>query len=250
MTSDKRGAARAAAPLLGLALGALALAACTDWAGYDLDKAYDAVPQLSTMRNSVVPDPYAMPRAAPEHSVPSESPAGDVPAHFTQAQLDSAAATLTNPHPAASAEVLARGKLKFEQNCAACHGPAGHGDGPVVTGAGKFPYAPSLVAGTALQRSDGYIYGIIAVGRGFMPPYGERVRHEDRWAIVSYVRTLQGSRANPQTPNPGPSAPGAAAAAQAGAPTTPATATQPPAPAGTPTTTSPAGGTPGGQGPR
>lgn len=39
--------------------------------------------------------------------------------------------------------------------------------------------------------SDGYIYGIIRVGRGLMPPWGHQVSHFDRWNIVNYVRVLQ-----------------------------------------------------------
>ena len=33
---------------------------------------------------------------------------------------------------------------------------------------------------------------MIRYGRGVMPRYGDKVyRHEDRWAIVNYVRKLQ-----------------------------------------------------------
>lgn len=174
------------------ALSPLLLAGCTDWAGYDLDYAYDPVPALATMRRSVGFDPYEMPRLPPEHSVPVAGPYGAAPGPFTQAQLDSVGATLTNPFAGgASPEVLARGEALFAAQCSVCHGPAGAGDGPIV-GGGKFPFSVPVNAGAAVARSDGYLYGVIAVGRGLMPPYGEKLAHEDRWAVVSYVRQLQG----------------------------------------------------------
>jgi mono/diheme cytochrome c family protein len=194
-----------------LALAALActvLPACTDWAGYDLDVASGKVPQLANMRRSVVPDPYEMPRLPAEHSIPSGNPMGDVPERFTGAQLDSVAPTLANPYAGgAPAAVLARGAAMFNNNCMVCHGPQGAGNGPVVQPArdsagksfGRFPGAPAINGAQTAGRSDGYIYAVIAAGRGLMPPYGERVPHLDRWAVVEYVRTLQAaSGAAPQ----------------------------------------------------
>jgi mono/diheme cytochrome c family protein len=192
-----------------LAAALAALPACTDWAGYDLDRASGAVPAFSTMRDDVTPDPYQMPREPVPGTVPTQHPLGDVPAPYTQAALDSIAPTLTNPLPR-SAQVLARGKLQYERNCSVCHGANGNGQGSVVNAQTKFPYAPALNAGAALARSEGYVYAVIDVGRGLMPPYGNRITHLDRWAIVHYVRQLQGGAAQ--------SAPAAAPAGPAAAP--------------------------------
>lgn len=175
-------------------------AACTDWAGYDLDRASGAVPAFSTMRDDVSPDPYQMPREPVPGTVPTVHPLGDVPAPYTQSQLDSIAPTLTNPLPR-SAQVLARGKLQYDRNCSVCHGALGDGQGTVINAQTKFPYAPALNAGPSQARSDGYLYGVIDVGRGLMPPYGNRITHLDRWAIVHYVRQLQGTL---ETQNPPP----------------------------------------------
>src|SRR5688572_15854237 len=183
-----------------MAAALLATAACTDWAGYDLDKASGAVPAFSTMRDDVSPDPYQMPREPVPGTVPTQHPLGDVPAPYTQAALDSIAPTLTNPLPR-SAQVLARGKLQYERNCSVCHGAPGDGQGTVNNAQSKFPYAPALNAGPTQARSDGYIYAVIDQGRGLMPPYGTRITHLDRWAIVHYVRQLQGTL---ETQNPPP----------------------------------------------
>lgn len=211
-----------------LALGVMAAPGCTDWAGYDVDVAAGKVPQLATMRRSVIPDPYEMVRLPPEGSVPVASPMGDLPAPFTQLQLDSVGAVLRSPLEPTQ-QVLERGRLMYAQNCSVCHGPQGAGNGTVVAPT-KFPYAPAINGAPTRARSDGYLYGVVAVGRGLMPPYGERLTHADRWAVVHYLRQLQGNPTPPATlmpqesgvpvsPDSAAGNPANAAAAQPGAPT-------------------------------
>jgi len=172
------------------AVGSLALAGCTDAAGYDLDVAMGKVPWLATMRKGVQLAPYEMPRLPAEGTVPIVNPHGDAPPPFTQFQLDSVGATLRNPFPVTEA-FLARGEVEYERNCTVCHGTGGAGDGPVV-GPNKFPFAPPVNGAATQARSDGYIYGVVRVGRGLMPAYGTRMTEADMWATVAYVRRLQG----------------------------------------------------------
>jgi mono/diheme cytochrome c family protein len=103
---------------------------------------------------------------------------------------------LVNPVPA-TAESLARGKVVYERMCGICHGPAGNPqEAPILP---KLPpmIAFPLASGGALIRSDGYLFGMIAVGRGIMPPYGHQVAYWDRWNVVNYIRQLQGRVAAP-----------------------------------------------------
>ena len=91
-----------------------------------------------------------------------------------------------------TAEVLERGEVLYLQYCVMCHGEEGAGDGPVV-GENRLPPLPTLnllSERVMNDLSDGYIWGMIANGRGVMPSY-RRVPHEDRWQIVEYVRELQ-----------------------------------------------------------
>ena len=228
---------------LAAALSAFGLAACTDWAGYDLDVASGKVPQLANMRRSVIPDPYAMPRLPAPNAVPSESPMGVTPAHFTSDKLDSVAATLRNPYSGgAPAPVVARGQAVFQNNCYVCHGPEGAGNGPVVQPAkgangqmySRFPGAPAINGQVTAAKADGYIYAVVAAGRGLMPPYGPRLTEGDRWAVVEYVRALQ-ARAGQAPQRAGAAAPATAAPATAPVtappPATPAANTPAPAPA-------------------
>ena len=207
----------------GLGIAALTLTGCTDAAGYDLDYIIGRASILSTMRRSVSYEAQQLPRLPAPGSVPLSAGNGEMLPTFTQTQLDSVGAALTNPFPV-TPELIERGEVVFQNQCFVCHGAQGAGNGPVV-GPGKFPMGPSLVDGTALARSDGYIYGIIRVGRGLMPSYAERINHADRWAVVAYVNQLQGLAGGAAAPAPVPAAdaaPAAPAQAPAAAPAAPA----------------------------
>jgi len=166
------------------------LGGCTDVAGYDLDMALGKIPWIGTMRQQVKVRPYELPRLPAEGTVPAFSPRGDAPP-FTQAELETVAAAMSNPVPA-TPEALARGEAQYLRNCAVCHGPGGAGDGPVVA-PGRFPFATPIGAGTpSAGHSDGYLFGVLRVGRGLMPAYGDRMSQADLWSVVHYMRRLQG----------------------------------------------------------
>jgi mono/diheme cytochrome c family protein len=95
---------------------------------------------------------------------------------------------LANP-VVADAASLARGEVMYLRSCAPCHGAAGDGVGP-VTARGIPPF--DLRTDQVQAYPDGYLYGIIRVGRGLMPAYGHQLTEFDRWHIVNYVRQLQG----------------------------------------------------------
>lgn len=173
-----------------------------------LDYVWDKFTVTSTLRESVSYDRYEMPRLPAEGTVPVVNPNGDVGPPFTQAELPTVAAALPNPLPA-TPEVIARGKYVYQNQCVVCHGATGQGDGPVI-GPNKFPYAPPVVGPQASGYSDGYLYGIIRVGRGLMPAYGSRIPEPERWALVHYLRVMQqgGDVAQPMPPNWQPVPPG------------------------------------------
>jgi len=164
-----------------------------------------------SMRDQRSVDPYEQTMDPPENSVPFASgnlTAGpfefnigqpergaDIP-DFTQADLSSPLVTgMVNPVPADAAS-LARGEEMFLRTCAVCHGETGIGAQAYI--AEKHPLLPIYnVSGTQVAGyTDGYIYGMIRVGRGLMPPYGHQVSNFDRWHIVNYVRTLQRAAGN------------------------------------------------------
>jgi mono/diheme cytochrome c family protein len=123
--------------------------------------------------------PEDAPRPAPEHAVPLG--AGRVPADRDDAE------TLTRPGPA-TAVSIAHGKALFADRCSSCHGPEGHGGGPVSK---FFPPAPDLAYATIRARSDGFIYGTITFGGRAMPAQAEGLSPRDRWDLVDFVRDVQ-----------------------------------------------------------
>src|SRR6266853_3656625 len=88
--------------------------------------------------------------------------------------------------------VMARGKQRFEINCAICHGQLGAGDGIIKS------YGLVTVANLQDERirsmPDGQLYSTITNGKNTMGAYGPQIAVEDRWAIVAYLRALQKSQ--------------------------------------------------------
>jgi mono/diheme cytochrome c family protein len=122
----------------------------------------------------------------------------DIPP-FTPADMATgggAIGAFANPVPA-TAESLARGKVVYDRYCAICHGPNGNPQEAAILPKLQLMMAFPLANGGALIRSDGYIFGMITVGRGVMPAYGHQTTYYDRWNVVNYVRQLQGSIAAP-----------------------------------------------------
>jgi mono/diheme cytochrome c family protein len=192
-----------------LAMLAASLTACTR-----IEDVLARVPAFAFMRSAPSFDPYEAPRGAPPNSVPFESPAGagEAPLLATEVALNALGAGARNPVPASDATALKRGGEMYQRYCMVCHGTEGKGDGPILNKAGetgKFPFAPNLTLAPAATRADGYLYGIIRVGRGLMPAYGDKIPEYDRWTIVNYLRTLQpGTSATaPVTPAAAPPAP-------------------------------------------
>lgn len=124
--------------------------------------------------------PEDAPRPEPDRSVPL----GAVPHYESRDDTGD----LRNPVPATAAS-LAHGKALFLARCAPCHGPEGHGGGPVSK---YFPPAPDLAYATVQARSDGYIWGTISYGGKAMPPAREGLSVRDRWDLVNQVRLIQG----------------------------------------------------------
>jgi mono/diheme cytochrome c family protein len=105
--------------------------------------------------------------------------------------------------------LLARGQQRFNIYCSACHGADGYGHGPVNERAlqlqdqsiydTQWAQAASLHAANIVGNEDGNIFNTITNGVRNMPPYGNQIPVEDRWAIVAYVRALEFSQNAPKS---------------------------------------------------
>ena len=100
------------------------------------------------------------------------------------------AAKMENPVPS-DATSLAAGKKGFADYCAACHGDAGKGDGPMAAFTGD-PLPSDLTdAEWKHGSSDGEIFVVIRDGiEGTGMKDFKDMKPTEIWHIVNYVKTL------------------------------------------------------------
>lgn len=149
------------------------------------------VPWFANMHTDIAIRPY---KVAPRPPVP-----GTVPVTGAEPELPVAAPTpavvaqlgqmLPNPVLTTAASIE-RGRDRYAIYCTPCHGATGVGDGPVSA---VWPGIPSVVSPQATGYTDGYLYAVIKNGRGLMPHYGDKIRGDDRWHVVNYLRVMQGT---------------------------------------------------------
>jgi copper transport protein len=108
-------------------------------------------------------------------------PIGDAP---------STADTLINPIPPDS-DSIAEGETLYAENCAACHGDTGKGDG--LVGMTLNPAPADLTIHTVPGvHSDGKLWNWISDGYpgSVMPAFSQFLTEEEMWHLVNYIRTL------------------------------------------------------------
>ena len=90
---------------------------------------------------------------------------------------------------------LARGKILYTQNCAACHGDSGLGDGPAAKSS-PIPVPPIGSASEAADLTPTLAYNVVTVGVSGtpMPEFGNTLPPQDRWDIINYVYHLRGQK--------------------------------------------------------
>lgn len=137
--------------------------------------------------------PPDMRRGAGSGSDAPQAPPDGVLAVGAPAILDRAAARarLRNPRPA-TPDVLAEGAELYGSYCLLCHGVLGAGDGPL---AAHFPRMPDLRGPRVGRLADGDLYTIVRQGGFRMPAYADVLSADERWAVVTYLRTLGGGDA-------------------------------------------------------
>jgi mono/diheme cytochrome c family protein len=81
------------------------------------------------------------------------------------------------------------GRAQYDVFCSVCHGRLGDGTGMIVQRG--FPQPPSYYTLRLRNAPVGHFYNVISNGYGAMYSYGDRIKTDDRWNIVAYVRALQ-----------------------------------------------------------
>lgn len=137
-------------------------------------------------------------RPVPAGAVPrisndsADSQFADIRAAIATQNVDSTE-TSAIPFPITT-DILLRGQQRFNIYCSMCHGRLGDGNG-MIAQRGLTP-PPSFHIDRLREVSDGHLYNVITNGYGQMFSYNDRVRPEDRWMIVAYIRALQASTAS------------------------------------------------------
>lgn len=99
-----------------------------------------------------------------------------------------------------NATVLKRGQERFTIYCQPCHGMLGDGKG--ITSKFGMGNVANLHQDRLVKTQDGDLFNTISNGKATMMGYASAIPVSDRWAIVSYVRTLQLSRLANETEVP------------------------------------------------
>jgi mono/diheme cytochrome c family protein len=173
------------------------------------------------------------PNAATRNGITLQRPvAGTIkrgfrPFHYGKGEAEAtrAGVELTSPFHATEA-TIAKGKALYEIYCLVCHGEQGKGDGPISS---KIPPPPSYKSERLLAYPPGRIFHVITMGANKMPSYAVQLVPEERWLVITYVRSqLQGLPEAPPGIGEGASA---GSGSETTAPETAAPAASAPAPA-------------------
>jgi mono/diheme cytochrome c family protein len=98
-------------------------------------------------------------------------------------------------------ESLEIGRKIFSSQCIMCHGEKGDGKGDLAV-EDNLPVPDFTRAETQKKRTDGEWFYILKQGHGHMPAQGKRLREEQRWNLINFIRTLQEKKAEPELEKP------------------------------------------------
>lgn len=91
--------------------------------------------------------------------------------------------------------LVKRGQERYQVFCTPCHGETGNGQG-VVSKYWAIPPTANILDARVSAMPEGQIFSTITHGKGLMGPYNGVIPIKDRWAIVSYVKSLQAASGN------------------------------------------------------
>jgi mono/diheme cytochrome c family protein len=125
----------------------------------------------------------------------------------TEPKSSSAASNVVVPVEAArkpnpvkpTPESLADGKKWWGLDCAMCHGKNGNGQGETAKEM-KLQIPDFSNPATLKDRSDGELFFIIEKGHQDMPAEGARLKANEYWDVVNYVRFLATEKSEADKP--------------------------------------------------
>lgn len=114
-------------------------------------------------------------------------------------KVPAAYASKKNPL-AGKKESVQAGKPLYEQNCLRCHGAHGKGDGEMAK---KLKSKPANLSDVHMMKemTDAALFWKISEGaaKGVMPAFKNRLKEQERWHLVNYIRTFAAHAAHKGT---------------------------------------------------
>lgn len=118
-----------------------------------------------------------------------------------ESKMPPEAAKVPNPVKPTAAS-LAAGKKTYGYDCAMCHGKEGDGKGDLADDM-KLKLLDFNDPAALKDKTDGELFYVIKNGKGEMPAEGERVKPDEVWNLVNYVRSFsKNSASKPKASTP------------------------------------------------
>lgn len=95
-----------------------------------------------------------------------------------------------NPLPTLSEAKMKEAERLFNVNCAICHGVKMDAQGPLATGQ-KIPAVANLTLQIYKDMPEGTMFHSITYGKGNMGSYASQLTRQERWMVISYVKSVQ-----------------------------------------------------------
>ncbi len=99
-------------------------------------------------------------------------------------------ASVTNPIASMTASEMSEAQRLYNINCGVCHGDKGKANGPM---SGKVGGIVDLTLPLYVTMADGTMFHSVTYGKNNMGSYASQLSRKQRWQVIKYVRTLQGT---------------------------------------------------------
>jgi mono/diheme cytochrome c family protein len=132
---------------------------------------------------------FAVPASLQETKKPEEKPAAEYKIPPEDVKKENA----VKPNE----ESVARGKKMYGYECEMCHGKDGDGKGDVAEDM-KLKLADFRDPAALKERTDGELFYIITKGVAQMPGEGDRMKPDQVWDMVNYIRSLAKKESTPK----------------------------------------------------
>lgn len=104
---------------------------------------------------------------------------------------------LKNPLGTLDKDQMTEAERLFLVNCGVCHGQKLDGNGPLYKdGNGPYSAKPANLSGSDAKyvaMSEGTMFHSITYGKNMMGSYASQVTPKQRWMIISYIKSKQGT---------------------------------------------------------